>query len=116
MFLADENDNFACRHGFIVSTNKLGEVANLRVTPGIKNKFRKEITQTLGFAHFGMNRMDINFTDYIRSSSSSHAELVINKPEFCSAMKLRVIAASATINDKNVDLLKADSVRFLDKE
>lgn len=106
MFLADENDDFTCRYGFSVSTNKLGEVANLRVTLGIKNNASKEITQTLGFEHFGMNRMDINFTDYIRSSSSSDAELIIYQPEFCSAVKLRVTAASATLNGKDIDLLK----------
>lgn len=106
MFLADENDKFACRYGVMVSTNKLGEVANLRVTLGIKNNAGKEITQTLGFAHFGMNRMDINFTDYIGSSSSSDAELIIYQPEFCSAVKFSVTAASATINGQEVDVVK----------
>lgn len=113
MFLANGNDNFACRYGFIVSTNKLGEVANLRVTLGIKNNGGKEITQTLGFGHFGMNRMDINFTDYIVSSSSSDAELIINNAEFCSAVKLRVIAASATINGKEVDVVKERSLTLV---
>lgn len=96
----------------MVSTNKLGEVANLRVTLGIKNNAGKEITQTLGFAHFGMNRMDINFTDYIGSSSSSDAELVIYKPEFCSAVKFRITAATATINGKDVDVAKAGILKL----
>lgn len=106
MFLADENDNFTCRYDFSVSTNKPGEVANLRVTPGIQNNADKEITQTLGFAHFGMDRMNINFTDYIRSSSFSDADLVIYQPEFCSAVKFRITAATATINGIEVDVVK----------
>lgn len=36
------------------TTNKLGEVANLRVTFSIRRPSGKEINQTVGFAPFGL--------------------------------------------------------------
>lgn len=101
------NEHFSCANSFFVSTSTLGEIANLRLTLGIKNPSGKEIFQTLGFAPFGMNRLNISFTDYLQGSLSSEARLLVYKPEFCSRVKFRITAATATINGKDIDVLKA---------
>lgn len=66
---------FACTGGFYVSTHKLTEVANLRITISLKNRSGKVIHETLGFAPFGMNRLNINFTDFGLDSFTSHTSL-----------------------------------------
>ena len=67
------DESFACANVFWVNTSMLGEIANLRLTVGIRNPSGKEVFQTLGFAPFGMNRLNINFTDYRTDSFSREA-------------------------------------------
>ncbi|QML55459.1 sel1 repeat family protein [Escherichia coli] len=105
---------FSCMDSLFATTNKLGEVANLRVTYNIKSPSGKEVIQTVGFAPFGLNRLDINFTDYIIDSFSSNSLLLLYRPDFeskmCSHVKTRIIAATATIKGKEVDLLKVGAI------
>ncbi|GDC99703.1 hypothetical protein HmCmsJML254_01607 [Escherichia coli] len=96
------------------TTNKLGEVANLRVTFSIRSPSGKEINQTVGFAPFGLNRLNISFTDYIFDSFTSNSSLILYKPEFerksCATVRTTIVAATATINGKDVELLKAGAI------
>ncbi|KAF0953019.1 tetratricopeptide repeat protein [Escherichia albertii] len=105
---------FSCMDSLFAKTNKLGEVANLRVTYNIKSPSGKETIQTVGFAPFGLNRLDINFTDYLLDSFTSNSLLVLYKPEFerksCVAIRTTIVAATATIKGKDVDLLKAGAI------
>lgn len=105
---------FSCKDSLFVKTNKLGEVANLRVTYNIKSPSGKETIQTVGFAPFGLNRLDINFTDYRLDSFTSNSLLILYKPEFerksCAAIRTTIVAATATIKGKDVDLMKAGAI------
>ncbi|TGB76766.1 hypothetical protein CRI66_12645 [Escherichia sp. E4694] len=108
------DESFSCMDSLFAETNKLGEVANLRVTYNIKSPSGKEIIQTVGFKPFGLNRLNINFTDYIIGSFSSNSSLILNKPEFerksCATVRTTMVAAMATINGKDVDLMKAGAI------
>ncbi|MGG9011441.1 hypothetical protein ACQ9AW_26550, partial [Escherichia coli] len=64
------------------TANNLGEVANLRVTFSIRRPSCKEINQTVGFAPFGLNRMNISFTDYLFGLVTSNSSIMLYKPEF----------------------------------
>ncbi|MEC4206649.1 hypothetical protein VSP96_15755, partial [Escherichia coli] len=91
-----------------------GEVANLRVTFSIRRPSGKEINQTVGFAPFGLNRLNISFTDYLFGSFTSNSSLILYKPEFerksCATVRTTIVAATATINGKDVELLKAGAI------
>ncbi|TGC19080.1 tetratricopeptide repeat protein [Escherichia sp. E4385] len=108
------DESFSCMDSLFAETNKLGEVANLRVTYNIKSPSGKKIIQTVGFKPFGLNRLNINFTDYIIGSFSSNSSLILNKPEFerksCATVRTTMVAATATINGKDVDLMKAGAI------
>ena len=105
---------FSCMDSLFATTNKLGEVANLRVTFSIRSPSGKEINQTVGFAPFGLNRLNISFTDYIFDSFTSNSSLILYKPEFerksCATVRTTIVAATATINGKDVELLKAGAI------
>ncbi|TGB70774.1 sel1 repeat family protein [Escherichia sp. E4930] len=109
------DESFSCMDSLFAETNKLGEVANLRVTYNIKSPSGKEIIQTVGFEPFGLNRLNINFTDYIIGSFSSNSLLLLYRSDFeskmCSQVKTRIIAATATIKGKEVDLLKVGAIK-----
>ena len=108
------DESFSCMDSLFAKTNKLGEVANLRVTYKIKHPSGKETIQTVGFAPFGLNRLDINFTDYILDSFTSNSSLILYRPEFerksCATVRTTIVAATATINGKDVELLKAGAI------
>ncbi|EFY8207990.1 SEL1-like repeat protein, partial [Shigella sonnei] len=105
---------FSCMDSLFATTNKLGEVANLRVTFSIRRPSGKEINQTVGFAPFGLNRLNISFTDYLFGSFTSNSSLILYKPEFerksCATVRTTIVAATATINGKDVELLKAGAI------
>lgn len=105
---------FSCMDSLFATTNKLGEVANLRVTFSIRRPSGKEINQTVGFAPFGLNRLNISFTDYLFGSFTSNSSLILYKPEFerksCATVRATIVAATATINGKDVELLKAGAI------
>lgn len=108
------DESFSCMESLFAKTNTLGEVANLRVTFSIRSPSGKEINQTVGFAPFGLNRLNINFTDYILDSFTSNSSLILYKPDFerksCANIKKTIVAATATINGNNVDLLKVGAI------
>ncbi|EGO8359424.1 sel1 repeat family protein [Escherichia coli] len=107
-------ESFSCMESLFAKTNKLGEVANLRVTFSIRSPSGKETNQTVGFAPFGLNRLNINFTDYVFGSFTSNSSLILYKADFarksCANIKTTIVAATATINGKDVELLKAGAI------
>lgn len=108
------DESFSCMESLFAKTNKLGEVANLRVTFSIRRPSGKEINQTVGFAPFGLNRLNINFTDYVLDSFTSNSSLILYKPGFerksCATVRTTIVSATATINGKDVDLMKAGAI------
>ena len=84
------------------------------MTFSIRRPSGMEIIQTVGFAPFGLNRLNISFTDYLFGSFTSNSSLILYKPEFerksCATVRTTIVAATATINGKDVELLKAGAI------
>jgi TPR repeat protein len=105
-FMSARDDGYACQLHFIVDTSKLGEVANLRVTVNVKHRAGAVSTQTLAFAPFGSNSLNVNRQGREYSSFRSPARQTIQQAEFCSVQSFEATAATATYNGKEVDMLK----------
>ncbi|WP_252491344.1 hypothetical protein, partial [Escherichia coli] len=59
-------------------------------------------------------RTFLSFTDYLFGSFTSNSSLILYKPEFerksCATVRTTIVAATATINGKDVELLKAGAI------
>ena len=62
----------------------------------------------------GLVRTFLSFTDYLFGSFTSNSSLILYKPEFerksCATVRTTIVAATATINGKDVELLKAGAI------
>lgn len=112
-FLGGNGGALKCENHFIVDTNKLAEVANLRVVVTLKNREGASGQFTLAFAPFGMNTM--NETLYGREYSSFRsAELVPQKTkDFCQPgdVTFQIDSATARINGQEKDLLATGIIK-----
>lgn len=105
-FPGGKHRGYACQLHFVVDTNKITEISNLRVVLNIKNRDGAVSTQTVGFEPFGMNTLNRNLNGYEYSSFRSSTLQTLQQPEFCSRLTFDITAATATINKKDVDVLK----------
>ena len=104
-FQGGKNKGYACQLHFVVDTNKISEIANLRVALNVKNSDGAVLKQTVGFNPFGMTTLNLNLNGYEYSSFRSSALQTLQQPEFCSRLTFDITAATATINGKDVDVL-----------
>ncbi|EEC5263985.1 sel1 repeat family protein [Salmonella enterica subsp. enterica] len=105
-FIGGKNDSYACQLHLQVDTNRIGEVANMRVGLNVKNREGAVLTDTASFAPFGMNTFNRNLEGYERNSFSQSTLLHIEDKAFCDGLTLEMTHATAKINGKDVDLLK----------
>ncbi|HEL5579506.1 TPA: hypothetical protein ACXIGC_001218 [Stenotrophomonas maltophilia] len=106
-FHGGRGGRLACEPHFVVSTDKLGEIADLRLTLVLSSNEGRQMRQTLAFSPFGLNTMEEGLdgreTDPFRSS----ALLPMKSQEFCSfRAHFQIVHATASVNGQSVDLLK----------
>ncbi|WP_252364023.1 hypothetical protein, partial [Escherichia coli] len=105
---------FSCLDCAYATSNKVCAGSTLRVPVGIRRPSGKDINHTVGFALFVFNLLNISFTDYLFGSFTSNSSLILSKPELerksCATVRTTIVAATATINGKDVELLKAGAI------
>ena len=96
----------ACEPHFVVTTEKLGEIANLRVTVELKNDQGATTQRTLAFSPFGMNTMNEGLDGRAWDSFSSSTLLPMKTQEFCDFLAdYRITEATALVNGRQADLV-----------
>lgn len=96
----------ACEPHFVVTTDKLGEIANLRVTVELKNDKQATTRRTLAFSPFGMNTMNEDLDGREGNSFSSSTLVPMKTEAFCRFQAdFKISEATALVNGRNVDLL-----------
>ncbi|HBW2782906.1 TPA: sel1 repeat family protein, partial [Salmonella enterica] len=108
-----------CALIFQIGTDKIRNMANLHITLELKNDDGVATEETLMIPPFGLNTLGIDMQNHAVDPLVTSYDLPLYTQDFCHGIgdiHFTLKSATATINDKNVDLLKADSVRFLDKE
>ncbi|MFJ5483087.1 SEL1-like repeat protein [Pectobacterium actinidiae] len=108
---------YRCELNFSINTNKLGEVANFRATLQLKNSEGASTEETLAFPVFGANSLDARTIGEQYIVSRKSALIPIHQSGFCqfSDLKFQITAATATINGKEVDVLKAGILKQQEK-
>ncbi|WP_029954493.1 SEL1-like repeat protein [Achromobacter sp. DH1f] len=95
----------ACEPHFSVSTNQIGEIANLRITIEFQNDKGATSQRIVAFAPFGLNTMNEKNGHDVNSFEGS-ALVPMQTDDFCHRdMQYRIKAATATVNRWNQDLL-----------
>ncbi len=112
-FIGGKNDSYACQRHLQVDTNHIGEVANMRVGLNVKNREGAVLTDIASFAPFGMNTLNRNLEGYEHNSLSQSTLLHIEDNAFCGELTFEMTHATAKINGKDVDLLKAGSLTLV---
>ncbi|MCU7121802.1 SEL1-like repeat protein [Salmonella enterica] len=108
-----------CALIFQIGTDKIRNMANLHITLELKNDDGMATEETLMIPPFGLNTLGIDMQNHDVDPLVTPYDLPLYTQDFCHGIgdiHFTLKSATATINGKNVDLLKADSVRFLDKE
>lgn len=96
----------ACEPHFVVTTDKLGEIANLRVTVELKNDKGATTRHTLAFSPFGMNTMNEDLDGREGNSFSSSTLVPMKTDEFCRfESDYKITEATALVNGRKADLL-----------
>ncbi|MEI7221386.1 SEL1-like repeat protein [Pectobacterium carotovorum] len=111
------NNPYKCELNFSINTNKLGEVANFRATLQLKNSEGASAEQTLAFPPFGLSSLDAGMMGEKFIFSQESALLPQYQSDFCQFhdVEYQVIAATATINGEEVDVLKAGILKQEEK-
>ncbi|MBN3179842.1 tetratricopeptide repeat protein [Pectobacterium parmentieri] len=109
-----DNNPYKCELNFSINTNKLGEVANFRATLRLKNSEGASAEQVLAFPPFGLSSFDARMIGEKFIFSHESTLLPQYKPDFCqfSDLEYQVTSATATINGKEVDVLKAGILKY----
>lgn len=91
-------------------TDKLGEIANLRITVELTNDKGATTRRTLAFSPFGLNTMNEDLDGREGDSFSSSTLVPMTTKESCEFRKDYTIKyAIGTVNGRNTDLL-ADGI------
>ncbi|WMD22984.1 tetratricopeptide repeat protein [Achromobacter seleniivolatilans] len=105
-FSGGNDGGLACEPHFIASTNKLGEIANLRITVELRNDRGAATQRILAFSPFGLNTMDEDMNGREYNSFTSSTLVQMQTKEFCDfGPNYKILAATAAIHGHNVDLL-----------
>lgn len=112
-FFGGNGGAFKCENHFVVDTDKIGEVADLRVTVTLTNTEGVSGKYTLAFAAFGMNTMNENLSGREYSSFRSSTLLAQKTHDFCQRgdVTFQINAATARINGQEKDLLAAGVIK-----
>lgn len=112
-FFGGSDPAMECENHFIVDTDKIGEITNLRVAVTLKNTEGITGKYTLAFAPFGMNTMNESLNGREYSSFRSSTLVPQQTTDFCqNDFTLHIDSATARINGQEKDLLAANIIRL----
>ena len=102
-----------CENHFVVDTDKIGEVANLRVVITLKNTEGVSGKYTLAFEPFGMNTLNESLNGQEYSSFRSAALVAQKTKDFCQRgdVTFQIDSATARINGQEKELLTAGIIK-----
>jgi len=113
-FLKWVNDVRQCELHFAVNTNRIGEIANLRISIELSNSEGKTMKRTLAFSPFGTNTMNQDLNPYSNNSFRSTALLLMENNDFCQYDDVNFLIKSATayVQSKEIDLLSTGLLKI----
>lgn len=108
-----------CELSFKVSTDKIRDMANLHITLELKNDDGAMAEETLIIPPFGLNTLGIDMQNNDTDPLLTTYGLPLYTEDFCHGNNdthFTLKSATATINGKDVDLLKTENVHLLNKK
>lgn len=112
-FLWGNDPAVKCENHFVVDTDKIGEIANLRVVITLKNTEGVSGKYTLAFEPFGMNTLNESLHGQEYSSFRSAALVAQKTKDFCQRgdVTFQIDSATARINGQEKELLAAGIIK-----
>ncbi len=105
-FHGSSSGSHACEPHFVVKTDRLAEVANLRIVIALTTEKGETAVETLAFRPFGLNTMSEDVDGQENDPFSSDALLRMKTKALCDAsLDFSVRSASARINGQEIDVL-----------
>lgn len=109
----------ACAIKFEIRTDRIRDMANLRISLELGNDDGVTSEETLIIPPFALNTLGINMQNNYVVPLLTTYELPLYTEDFCHGnddTHFMLKSVTATINGKDVDLLKTENVRLLNKE
>lgn len=107
VFGASQGSGYACELEFVVKTDRVSSIENLRVSLALKNKAGAMSQQVIAFEPFGLNMQNRNLQGYKSDTLRESTLQPIYQPEFCDVDSYSVTAVTGIVNGKEMDILKA---------
>ncbi|EDT7195561.1 sel1 repeat family protein [Salmonella enterica subsp. enterica] len=107
VFGASQGSGYACELEFVVKTDRISSIENLRVSLALKNKAGAMSQQVIAFEPFGLNTQNRNLQGYKSDTLRESTLQPVYQPEFCDVDSYSVIAVTGMVNGKEMDMLKA---------
>ncbi|EDH3549243.1 TPA: sel1 repeat family protein [Salmonella enterica subsp. enterica serovar Choleraesuis] len=107
VFGASQGSGYACELEFVVKTDRISSIENLRVSLALKNKAGAMSQQVIAFEPFGLNTQNRNLQGYKSDTLRESTLQPVCQPEFCDVDSYSVTAVTGMINGKEMDMLKA---------
>lgn len=107
IFGASQGSGYACELEFVVKTDRISSIENLRVSLALKNKAGAISQQVIAFEPFGLNTQNRNLQGYESDTLRESTLQPIYQPEFCEVDSYSVTAVTGIVNGKEMDILKA---------
>ncbi|EJJ3264418.1 sel1 repeat family protein [Salmonella enterica] len=107
VFGASQGSGYACELEFVVKTDRVSSIENLRVSLALKNKAGAMSQQVIAFEPFGLNTQNRNLQGYKSDTLRESTLQPIYQPEFCDVYSYSVTAVTGIVNGKEMDILKA---------
>ncbi|EGF3758095.1 sel1 repeat family protein [Salmonella enterica] len=106
VFGASQGSGYACELEFVVKTDRVSSIENLRVSLALKNKAGAMSQQVIAFEPFGLNTQNRNLQGYKSDTLRESTLQPIYQPEFCDVDSYSVTAVTGIVNGKEMDILK----------
>ncbi|ALI14284.1 sel1 repeat family protein [Salmonella enterica subsp. enterica serovar Cerro] len=107
VFGASQGSGYACELEFVVKTDRISSIENLRVSLALKNKAGAMSQQVIAFEPFGLNTQNRNLQGYKSDTLRESTLQPVYQPEFCDVDSYSVTAVTGMVNGKEMDMLKA---------
>lgn len=104
VFGASQGSGYACELEFVVKTDRVSSIENLRVSLALKNKAGAMSQQVIAFE---LNTQNRNLQGYKSDTLRESTLQPIYQPEFCDVDSYSVTAVTGIVNGKEMDILKA---------
>ncbi|EAY7426962.1 sel1 repeat family protein, partial [Salmonella enterica] len=107
VFGASQGSGYACELEFVVKTDRISSIENLRVSLALKNKAGAMSQQVIAFEPFGLNTQNRNLQGYKSDTLRESTLQPVYQPEFCDVDSYSVTAVTGMVNGEEMDMLKA---------